>query len=501
MKKLLVALVLMGVTINGKAVRLDNDSIDYSNEPVVTNFEDNLDSLLNLWYMNNRVYDTFSADEASIESFSKTVRTNLPDSVFISRLAKIPTTVKLSYNPIVRNHIEFYLSQRKDKVEQMLGLANYYFPIFDDIFDYHKVPNEMKYMSIIESALNPKAFSRTRAVGLWQFMYGTGKLYGLEVNSLVDERRDTWKSTHAACRYVSDLYKIYGDWILVIAAYNCGPGNVNKAIRRSGGHRNYWEIYNYLPRETRGHVPAFIAATYIMNYYQEHNLKPVASAMPPAADTVVINRNLHLQQVAEVINIPLDQLRDINPQYTTDIIPASSKPYPLALPVESVTKYIDFEAKIFAYKDSMFLKRDYLTKTPGDRSGGESYATTGKGTRIHYKVRSGDNLGAIADRYRVNVSQLKAWNGLHRNSIRAGQRLVIYSNHKTKTQSETTSPDSKVEVAKIPGDYVVYTVKSGDTLWDIAQRYPGVSDNDIKKWNNLDGSKLTPGQKIKILRN
>ena len=249
----------------------DTDTVPIPEEIKLSSFENNLDSLVHLWY----VSQTGNSKEYSLveDVEDETIVARFPDSVYIDRLSRIPSLLELSYNNIVRNYIHVYTGKRKENLEIMLGLSEYYFPIFDEIFDYYDIPNELKYMSVIESALNPRAVSRVGAVGLWQFMYGTGRMYGLTINSIVDERRDPIKSTHAAARFVKDLYKIYQDWVLVIAAYNCGPGNVNKAIRRAGSRTNYWDIYYFLPRETRGHVPAYIAATYAMNYYQEHNLE------------------------------------------------------------------------------------------------------------------------------------------------------------------------------------------------------------------------------------
>jgi membrane-bound lytic murein transglycosylase D len=279
-----------------------------------------------------------------------TVFPQFHDSVYIDRLERLPVQVDLAYNKMVRNYIRVYTGKRRELVQVVLGLSEYYFPIFDEIFDYHSIPLELKYCSIIESALNPRAVSRARATGIWQFMYGTGRMYGLTINSLVDERRDPIKSTHAAARFMKDLYRIYGDWTLVIAAYNCGPGNVNKAIRRSGGKRNFWDIYYYLPRETRGHVPAFIAATYTMNYHQEHLLYPRPIELPIPADTIMVNDNLHLEQVAAVLGIPIEMLRDINPQYKYDIIPGKEKSYALKIPVKYSMQFLELEDSIFTWR-------------------------------------------------------------------------------------------------------------------------------------------------------
>lgn len=484
-------------------------------DSIESNFDANLDSMMNLYYVET---------SDSIETISETTGEmplvpDFPDSVYIARLASIPTTVKLSYNDIVKRYIDVYTKKKRGSVEVMLGLAEHYFPIFDDIFDYYNVPNEMKYMSIIESALNPRAYSRTRAVGLWQFMYGTGRIYGLEINSLVDERADPIKATHAAAAYVKDLYEIYHDWILVIAAYNCGPGNVNRAIRRTGGKTNYWDIYYYLPRETRGHIPAFIAATYVMNFYKEHNLIPAKVDFPIATDTIMIDQPLHLQQVSEVLNLPIQEIRDLNPQYRYDIIPAGKKQYPLLLPVENTLDFIDSSLTIFAYKDSLFFDPQRIKATPNTKSG-VNFIPEAPGAdyvKILYTVKSGDNIGYISEWFDVGTSDIRYWNNIRRNTIRAGQKLAIYK-HKSKAEKYkkidkmsfaekqamkgkpvVTSEISGTPASDYSGSYVLYTVKSGDTLWEIAQKYPGVSDRDIMRLNNLSSSsKLKPGQQLKI---
>jgi membrane-bound lytic murein transglycosylase D len=478
------------------------------------NFDENLDSLLNLYYVSQSIAtdpDFYNYDADSLIP-------NFPDSVYIERLKKIPTTVDLTYNSVVRRYIEVYTRQKRSSVGVMLGLSQYYFPIFDEIFDYYDIPNELKYMSIIESALNPRAYSRTRAVGLWQFMYGTGRLYGLTVNSLVDDRRDPIKSTYAAAKFVKDLYAIYNDWILVIAAYNCGPGNVNKAIRRSGGKRNYWDIYYNLPRETRGHVPAFIAATYVMNYYKEHNLKPIPVSFPLASDTIMVTRNLHLAQVSEVLGIPLQLLRDMNPQYRTDIIPATGNPMTLRLPLEQTARFIDMEKEIYAYKDSVYFNPEKVITTPTTydaRAGDEP--PPGNYARLLYTVKEGDNLGFVSMWYNVRISDIRYWNNIRNNTIRSGQKLIVYvpRNSLSKYQNintmsfaekqarigKTVSPAAvkPVQTVSAGTDYVIYTVKQGDTIWDIMKLYPGVTEEDIKRLNNLtDASRIRAGQQLKI---
>ncbi len=479
-------------------------------------FEDNLDSLVGLWYVENAM--GMYPDSGWTEE-PDTIFPQFPDSVYIDRLERLPVQVELTYNKFVRNYIRVYTGKRRELVQVVLGLSEYYFPIFDEIFDYHGIPLELKYCSIIESALNPRAVSRARATGIWQFMYGTGRMYGLTINSLVDERRDPVKSTHAAASFMKDLYRIYGDWTLVIAAYNCGPGNVNKAIRRSGGKKNFWDIYYYLPRETRGHLPAFIAATYTMNYHQEHLLYPKPIGLPIPADTIMVNDNLHLEQVSTVLDIPIEMLRDINPQYKFDIIPGKEKPYALKIPVQYSMQFIELEDSIFAYKDSIYFNNKKVTRSP-------SYYTTSyvpkppspNMEKVTYTIKSGDNLGYISSWFHIRVSDLKYWNNIYGNTIRSGKKLIIYvpkdklayysrvdrmsfaekqrSVGKEVIQAE--APDMTVREADNQ-DYVMYQVRSGDTLWDIANKYPGVSDTDLIRLNGLsDGNKIIPGMIIKI---
>jgi len=484
-------------------------------DSIETSFDANLDSTMNLYY----IEEMGIAGEGETPA-QEELLPDFPDSVYIARLASIPTTVKLSYNHIVKRYIDVYAKKKKAQVEVMLGLSNHYFPIFNDIFDYYGVPNEMKYMSIIESALNPRAYSRTRAVGLWQFMYGTGRMYGLEINSIVDERADPIKATHAAASYVKDLYEIYHDWILVIAAYNCGPGNVNRAIRRSGGKRNYWDIYPYLPKETRGHIPAFIAATYVMNFYEEHNLTPTIVDFPSTSDTILITKPLHLQQVSEVLDIPIQFIRDLNPQYRCDIIPAGKKNYPLLLPAKNTLDFIDSSSVIFAYKDSVYFNPNRIVETTRTHSSvaSKEYVPSADFVKLNYTVKAGDNIGYVAEWYNVRTSDIRYWNNIYRNTIKAGQKLAIYK-HKGKADkyrkidsmtfaekqasigksAVTSEPLQTSRMGSYSGDYVFYTVKSGDTLWEIAQKYAGVTDYDIMKLNNLSyRSKLMPGQQLKI---
>jgi membrane-bound lytic murein transglycosylase D len=517
---LIISIFLFSVSTNVSAKQNEDSTLTNEVNQIKYNFEDNLDSMLNLWYIQNSpavidmVNDSISKDS---------IYSSIPDSVYIDRLSKIPSVFKLTYNPVVRKYIEMYTQKKRNIVQPMLGAAEYYFPIFDDIFDYYDVPNELKYMSIIESALNPRARSRTRAIGVWQFMYGTGKRYGLTINSLVDERRDPIKATHAAARFSKDLYQIFGDWQLVVAAYNCGPGNVNKAIRRAGGKKDFWDIYRYLPRETRGHVPAFIAAVYTFTYYKEHGLTPTPVMLPKYCDTIMLHNDLHLMQVADVLKIPISQLRDMNPQYIHDVIPAKGNTsYPLTLPMEYSSKFIDLQDSVFSYKDSFFFNMKELLKSPNyNKYTVAGVKPSGNYSAVYYTVKNGDNLGFISEWFDCRVNDIMDWNDLYGSRIRAGQKLVVYVPRKAKVYYQQFEELSFEEKQKIKGtgqivsappasnatvqssdktsNYVYYIVKEGDTLWDIAKLYPGITGEDICKWNNLSqNAMIMPGQKIKI---
>ncbi len=468
---------------------------------LIAGFHQNLDSLLNLWYV-QQALDSNSM-VAGVDMDSIGIIPEFHDSIYAKRLAEINSAIEMPFNGIVRNFINVYTQKQRDRVEVMLGLTDFYFPMFEEILDYYQLPQELRVLPVIESALNPRAVSRAGATGLWQFMYGTGRMYNLTVNSFVDQRRDPIASSHAAARFLRDLYAIYNDWTLVIAAYNCGPGNVNKAIRRAGGKRNYWDIYYYLPRETRGYVPAFIAATYAITYQKEHKLKPVPMMLPLTSDTIMISGMLHLQQVSEVLNVPLKTLRDLNPQYKMDIIPARDKQQSLKLPLEVVGPFIDRQTEIFAYKDSVFFNPNNIVN-PSKYTASYKYDIPSGSTKVSYRVKEGDVLGTIAERYGVSVGQLRSWNGIsRRNIIRIGQKLTIYVPEKKAKQLGHAQP-SAPSPAPIPdnGDpnYVYYRVQRGDTLWDIAQKYSDVSLTDIKRLNNLTNDRLVPGQTLKIKR-
>lgn len=352
---------------------------------------------------------------------------------YIQRLRRLPAGLDLPYNDIVQHFIEQYAGRLRRSVSYMLGAQNFYMPIFEDALEACGLPWELKYLPVIESALNPNAVSRVGAAGLWQFMPATGKRYGLEVNSLVDDRRDPLKASNAAAHYLRDLYSIYKDWALVIAAYNCGPGNVNKAIHRAGGVTDYWEIYPYLPKETRGYVPAFIAANYIMNYYCEHGIRPMQTALPLATDTITISQELHLQQVADLCQLPIEEVRALNPQYRRDVVPGLWRSCTLRLPQEAVTAFIDFGDSIYRYRvDELLTRRSVVivndryvapTTTKSSRYSKSNKKSSSRARTV--TVRKGDNLGAIARRNGTTVANLRRINGIRGNNIRAGQKIRV----------------------------------------------------------------------------
>jgi len=391
-----------------------NELVFDSTLTVPLEFDNTLDYMLQSWVIQR-------ASTLNCNSSDNVVAVS--DSVYKLRLSKMPCLMEMPYNPNVRSFIELYTVRKRHQVEYMLGMSNYYFPLFEQVLGANNLPLELKYLSIIESALNTTIVSRMGAAGLWQLMIGTGRMYGLEINSLVDERLSPLKATNAAAKFLKDLYAIYGDWNLVIASYNCGPGNINKAIRRAGGKRDYWAIYPYLPRETRGYVPIFIAANYSLHYASQHNLCPAIVNMPTLTDTVMVHQRIHLEQVASVLNLPIDEVRLLNPQYKKDIIPGDIKPYALCLPLNSINAFIAKFNEVVSYKaDELINNRrgeiEILqaasTITPG-----------GSGRVTYHKVKSGQTLSDVADKYGVSLKKLKKWNNIKGSKIVIGQKLKI----------------------------------------------------------------------------
>lgn len=378
-----------------------------------------LDSLLTDWKAKNYI-------DLGKDCSTSTENPLFSDSIYTDRLSRMPTIMEMPYNEIIRKFIDMYACRLRNQVAFMLSASNFYMPIFEEALDAYGLPLELKYLPIIESSLNPSAVSRTGACGLWQFMLNTGKMYGLETNSLVDERRDPIKATWAAARYLKDMYDIYKDWSLVIAAYNCGPGTINKAIRRAGGKTDYWDIYNYLPKETRGYVPAFIAANYMMTYYCKHNICPMETNIPDATDTIQVNRNLHFEQISEICGISLEEIKSLNPQYKKNIIPGESNPQTLRLPLNYISTFIDKQDTIYAHRTNELFKNRRTVTTTNTHSTEYKKESTSRGKYTSYKIRNGDTLSDIAERLGVSVTQLKRWNGLRNSRISAGKYLKIY---------------------------------------------------------------------------
>ncbi|MDR1274346.1 MAG: transglycosylase SLT domain-containing protein, partial [Odoribacteraceae bacterium] len=382
-----------------------------------------LDDLYERWHAGTGAANRYHADTVAMPATFPAV----PDETYLSRLDSINSIIPLSYNGIVRDYIKLYTERRREQVAVMLGLSEYYFPLFEEALEREGLPHELKYLPVIESALNPRARSSAGAAGLWQFILPTGKQYGLEINSFVDERRDPQRSSAAAARFLKDLHAIYGDWFLVLAAYNSGPGTVNKAIRRAGDRKNYWDIYYNLPRETRGYVPAFIAAMYVFHYHDRHDIYPLASQLPPLCDSISLTRALHFEQVSTLLDISTGELRDLNPQYRADVIPAGfGRTYALRLPYRHVGDFIDRQDTIFAHRrDHYFGDKDRVVD-PRGRVKQPAPAAPANKTRVTYTVKSGDVAGVIAARFNVRLADLKYWNGMETNLIRVGQVLVVY---------------------------------------------------------------------------
>ena len=451
------------------------------------------DSLLHAWY--NQKNTEEYVQEINLDSVKLT--SSIPDSVYIRRLKEMNSFITLPYNDIVRGYLIHYSEKMKSGMKRIIGLSSYYMPIFQETFDRHGLPEELKAMAIIESALNPTAVSRAGAKGMWQFMYNTAKLYGLHIDSFVDERLDPVKSADAAAKYLKDAYKIFGDWNLAIASYNCGAGNVQKAIKRAGS-RQFWDIWPFLPRETRGYVPAFVGALYALKYHKEHGIEALAVPMPAHTDTFKIRKMVHLKQVSELTGAPLEELQSLNPQYRHNIIPGNDREYILRIPYKFTDAFIAHEDSLHRHKDSIYFNPLTIKKI---KDGGD-------GQRIVYKVKSGDYLGKIATRYRVTVTQIKKWNGLKSNNISIGQRLVIYSGRagaaSASTSASSSSSANKVSSAPTGNSaanakgHTLYKVKEGDSFYLIAKNYPGVSAQNIMDYNGLSSSSLRPGITIKI---
>jgi len=553
-KNILVIIILFAFVINAKASSFA-DSAGMPSSPDTTLIKPafvfdtpllkHLDSLVFLSMKKKQIEDVNNTDLMNY-NYEVGYVPHFPDSVYEQRLEalNVLSPFELTFNKEVKSRIDLYATKKRGLTARVMGRAELYFPMIEEQLDKYDIPLEIKYLAVVESALNPAAGSHKGAKGLWQFMYGTGKVYGLKVNSLVDDRYDPYKATVAACEHLIDLYNIYNDWSLALAAYNSGAGNVNRALRKAGGTKNYWAIWPYLPRETRGYVPAFIAVNYVMTYAAVHNIQ----AIDPEyfyfdTDTVTVNDVLAFDQLNEMFGIPVEELKDLNPTYKMGIIPATDdKKYLLRLQNKYVADYLNNEQALYDFKTKKGIEREKLlaeVKKVKDRN-------------IHI-VRSGENLGLIAKKHHVYVSQIKSWNGLRSSRIYPGQKLVLYgagsskyyssskapvnrssskSIHKVKNgenlgliakkyKCTTTDlkewnnlknsriypnqelivykPEQKTSASVKDSKYLYHIVRQGDTLWDIAKEYDGVTVENIKQLNNITNSKrLKPGQKLKI---
>ena len=552
-----IALLGSTLLLAGSATAKDRNVLDIKTEITDSNiiypesFENDTRKMMEGWYMKNYT--------ATDDRYRTQRDVEVSDAVLRERLANLPTVIDMPYNSIVRNYIERYTSRGREQVAALLGLSNYYMPIFEQALEEAGLPNELKYLPVIESALNPNAVSKHGAAGLWQFMLNPAKGLDMEVNSLVDERRDPYVSSKKAAVFLKDLYSTYKDWSLAIAAYNCGPGTVNKALRRAGGDpssHDFWSIYYFLPSETRGYVPMFIAANYVMNYYPEHNISPVLPTKPLVTDTLMISDRVHFDQISHVLDIPVEELRVLNPQFRADVIPgSSSKSYTLILPSVQCQAYLMSESDILAYQSEKYSRR--VSAEPGEQPGAalaarieqeseaedmspiespteytqpqrqtRPAASKGATVTVQHKVSPGETLAKLAETYGVTVDEIKGWNNLRRSSIRTGQMLritttselaaagggkVVAENNTPRKETDWTSPaSSRKETAKggkneqssktkkqkeaAPKSH---SVKSGENLSVIARKY-GVTVDELKRANGLKSDALRPGDQLKV---
>ena len=422
---LLLATALSAVTIiaaphDKRGILTLKNSITDDDIVFPESFDTDVHQMMTNWYLQN-----YAVLDADVENKAPG---EASDETFIKRLAAIPSVIEMPYNQIVRKHIERYVYRSRTLVEEMLGMSLYYMPIFEQALEKEGLPLELKYLPIVESALDPNAVSHAGAAGLWQFMIGTGKGLGLEINSLVDERRDPYRSSAMAAKYLKNLYQIYNDWSLAIAAYNCGPGNVNKALHRNGGTGDFWDIYEYLPRETRGYVPAFIAANYAMTYYKQHNISPSLARKPLITDTVVVTRRIHFAQIAQVLNIPIEEIRTFNPQYRKDVIPGDNHPYVLVLPSQQIYSYIMSEDSIDNYRDDLYAHRP-IVEPGGLTPTTEEYLTgvtaSGQVRTTTHRVAKGETMSTIAAMYNMTTDELMTLNGKSNERLRRGETLKV----------------------------------------------------------------------------
>lgn len=522
---LLAAAVLSGVAKNNNKQNVLDLKTSITDSAIVypESFEADTQKLLESWFIKNYT--------ASDNRYATEPDVDVSDEEMVKRLSALPTVIEMPYNQIVRSYIDRYTKKGRAQIAAVLGLSLYYMPIFEQALEEQGLPLELKYLPIIESGLNPNAVSKHGATGLWQFMLGTAKGLGLEVTSLVDERRDPYVSSERAASYLKDLYATYGDWSLAIAAYNCGPGNVNKAIRRAGGEakdHDFWSIYNYLSPETRGYVPMFIAANYVMTYYPEHNISPVLPVKPLVMDTLQVANRVHFNQISKVLDIPVEELRILNPQFRADVIPGTPEsPYTLILPSQQIHAYLMSEKEIHNFEPDKYGRRG--TVDPGEVSAdamlavegtevwpddmGEAdvafAATQGKASVIMHKVVAGESLASIAEQYGVTPAEIKASNNLRRNAVRVGQQLRISTSSPQavmettvaavtgKSKASASKKKSKAKTQTKKSGPITHKLRNGESLSSLSKKY-GVSIAEIKKANGMTNDKLRAGKTIKI---
>ena len=521
MKKQILALCLIaGAALTSFArptVLSLKENIQDSTIVYPQSFETDTQELMKNWYLQNyAVVDRSGANLSDVPT---------SDNDYIARLKKMPTVIEMPYNGVVRSYINMYTQRRRQLVEEMLGLSLYYMPFFEQALEKEGIPLELKYLPVIESALNPDAVSRVGATGLWQFMLTTAKGLGLEVSSIIDERRDPIRSSEMAAKYLKQLYNIYGDWSLAIASYNCGPGNVNKALRRAGGtadkKKDFWDIYFYLPQETRGYVPAFIAANYVMTYYKDHNLGKSLARRPILTDTIHVNKRVHFEQISAVLNIPMEELRVLNPQYRKDEIPGDIRPYALTLPSQQIYSYIVSEDSIVAHNAALYARRDVVEPVNPSTVSDDDGETTTKLVVKYHKVGRNETISMVARKYGVSVSSIKKWNGLRSSRLKRGQTLKINTYKKVRVEQPETEEEETVDVEETvvaettpvaapekkkkettttttaPRNPERHKVQRGETLASIAGQY-GVTIADIREWNDLKSDNIRVGDKLKL---
>ena len=482
--------LIFGVLTSGFLHSQIIDSVSVAHTPIIDSISlslKNVQKIEERWHnevYHNSLYDTLTSVAAN-QTYEAIYYPELPTDTLKKRLAILDakTPFNIAYNPALESVIKGYLKNRKRSTETLISRSRYYFPMFEEILDKHNLPLEIKYLAVVESALKPQAKSRVGATGLWQFMFSTGRQYGLEVSSYIDERCDPLQSTNAAAKYLGSLYKMFGDWDLALAAYNSGPGNVTKAIRRSGGYQNYWNIRPFLPSETAGYLPAFLATLYLFEYSEAHGFQVQNKELPMiATDTIHVKQMISLDQVAKFTDTKMELLQHLNPSYKLDIIPAlNNKTYTLRLPLNKMGDFVQNETQIYRAAQAEFEAREKPLPQFFEID-----------SKIRYKVKSGDYLGKIAQKFGVKVSQIKKWNGLRTNDLKIGQRLTIYSRNPTAYTFNTS------KTAINASNKSTYLVKAGDSLWSISNKLTGVSIQNLKEWNDIWNSHLKPGMTLII---